>query len=694
VRICAVMRLQDCLENLSPGERAELRARRGIVVDPNKRIDEIEQMARALVAETDLRKSRFPSEVRALMHRLANANGVLSDGANDPGAAALLDLGIAFRLRDSSGKGASGRSGKRMALGALVMPSAFVVQVPPADGDDPRSLRVLLGRAEHEIIALMLQTIIGKPLPVTGPLALQEVWEVLTRPGELAARIEALPPQEARLLDAIERAGSEVVTEELLALDQTPGLYRTASGIAVPKRGAPYMLQRRAMLFPVGADRFVLPSEVSRIVGASRAAERAARRAQLLGTIAADDHAPSRARFSGDPSSVAAAALGMFRAWEVSLREDVAVSRAAIRRVADRLGEREESVALLIALSRSCGLLALTIPEAPKVASLSRVTISEVGTLLRNAYRRGGAWDETRTVPEALRAAGDSSSSVGSLLRAMLFDALEGSARDRWVPVDLLVRIVFEDPRVAGARRIHDRSRRERPGLYRDSLEDAVRVMLTESLPALGLADVAEDGTVVRYRSRDRALGDLNAEPSLSRSTLELPPTCGLAAFLALTDFAEPEQVRGDSGAIQCNVGVGAIARARARGVSATVVTASLEAVGVRAPLTGTLAELVADLGSTFELEAIPASFAIHVAQDELRRALLADPSVRRLLLDVDAGAWLMVKPDVDPARLQARLQRHGVRVQVTAPQRSASEAPPAMESVRPPSIPAARRVG
>jgi hypothetical protein len=688
------MRLQDCLENLSPTERAELRARRGITVDPNKRIDEIEQTARALVAETDLRKSRFPAEVRALLHRLANANGVLADGANDPGAAPLIELGVAYRLRETSSKGTAGRSGKRMALGALVMPSAFVVQVPPADGDDPRALRVLLGRADHEIIALMLQTIVGKPLPVTGPLALQEVWEVLTRPGELASRIETLPPQEARLLDAIERAGSEVITEELLALDQTPGLYRTASGIAVPKRGAPYMLQRRAMLFPVGADRFVLPTEVSRIVGATRAAERAARRAQLLGTIAADDHAPSRARFSSDPSSVAAAALGMLRAWEVSHRDDVAVSRGTIRRVAERLGERDESVALLVALARSCGLLALTTPDAPPVASLGRVTIAELGAMLRAAFRRGGAWDETRLVPEALRAAGDSSSSVGSLLRSMLFDALEGSAKDRWVPVDLLVRIVLEDPRVAGARRIHDRSRRERPGLYRDALEDAVRVMLTESLPALGLADVAEDGTVVRYRPRDRGLSDLAAVPILSRSTLDVPPTCGIAAFLALTDVAEPEQLRGDSGAIQCNVGVAAIARARARGLSAEAVAARLEGVGASAPFSGALAELVADLGSTLEVEAIPASFAVHVPDEALRRTLLADASVRRLLLDVDAGPWLMVKPDVDPTRLQTRLQRHGVHVRLSLPQRSASEAPPAMESVRPPSIPASRRAG
>ena len=37
------MRLQDCLEALTATERAALRTRRGIVLDPNKRIDEVEQ---------------------------------------------------------------------------------------------------------------------------------------------------------------------------------------------------------------------------------------------------------------------------------------------------------------------------------------------------------------------------------------------------------------------------------------------------------------------------------------------------------------------------------------------------------------------------------------------------------------------------------------------------------------------------
>ncbi|MFO0556619.1 MAG: hypothetical protein U0269_01245 [Polyangiales bacterium] len=688
------MRLQDCLEALTASERAALRTRRGIVLDPNKRIDEVEQTARALVAETDLRKSKFPAEVRSLLHRLASSHGVLADGVSDPGAQLLIDLGIAYRVREG-GKGSAARSGKRLALGVLVMPSAFLVQVPLAEGDDPRSLRSLLGRAEHEIIALMLQTVVGKPLPVVGPLALQEVWEVLAKTGELEARIQALPSQEARLLDAIERAGSEVTTDELLALDQTPGLYRTASGIAVPKRGAPYMLQRRALLFPVGVDRFVLPTEVSRIVGASRAQERAERRAHLLATLSSDDHAPSRARFSRDPSPVVVAALGMLRAWDIALRDDVAVPRATIRRIAERLGEREESISLLLALSRSCGLSRLTAPSAMVPQSMTRTQVCEIATLIRNAYRRGGSWDESRQVPEALRAAGDSTSSVGSLLRSMLFDALDDSVRDKWVPVDLLIRLVMEDPRTLGARRIHERARRERAGQFRDSLEDSLRVMLVESLPALGLADVSEDGNAVRYRARERSSVALDAEPTLSRSTLEVPSNTPAYALLALSDCAEPEHVRSDNGAVLFNVGVNAITRARARGLSEKQIVERLEALGLSAPFPGALGELATSLGVTHEVDTIALSAAIRVDDDELRASLLADASLRRMIVEVDAGPWLLVKPDVDAARLHARLQRAGVRSNVVVPSKSNSEPPPPMqESIRPAAAGGTRKGG
>jgi hypothetical protein len=670
------MRLQDALALLSPAEREALRERRRIVLDPRKRIDEIEQTARALVAETDLRHSRFPAEVRMLLARLATANGRLANAATDPGAALLCDLGIAYRaqLEGASGARGAGRTGKRLAAGTLVLPSAFLVQVPPSDGDDPRSLRVCLGFVENDILPSLVATVVGRPLAVTGPLALQEVWEVLSAPGEIAARVGQLTSAEARLLDAIERAGSEVTTEELLALDQTPGLYRTAAGIAVPKRGAPFMLQRRGLLYPIGVDRFVLPTEVSRVVGASRQAERAERRARLLTTLRADDHAPRRARYARDPSLAAGAALAMLRWWEVPLRDDAGAPRGSVRRIAERLGEREETVALLVALCRAAGLGRLLQPDQAAPGSLTGLAVADLGALLRTTYRRGGAWDETRLDPEVARSGvAERATTAAPALRMILLDALEELARDRWVPVDVLVRYALDDPRAAGAARIHERARRERPGMHRDTVEQVLRGMLTESLPAIGLVDVGEDGVAVRLATRE-GTAQVASTASVSRASLEVPSSLPLHHVLELADFAEPDHVRPEGGALVFTMGSGAVARARARGLEPAVVLGRLAAVGVHPPLPTAVSDLIAGLGTAREVALLPVSAALLVEDPGLRAELLGDASVRRMLVDADVGALLLVRADVDATRLQARLARLGVRLQSVASE-SASDA-------------------
>ncbi len=655
------MRLQDCLEALTPKERAALRERRGIVVDPNKRIDEIEQMARSLVAETDLRKTRFPAETRVLLQRFVQTHGVLADGVTESGAQQLMDLGIAFRARDAS-KGSAARSGKRLALGALVLPSCFLVQLALGEGEDSRSLRAMLSRVEHEMINPMVQTITGKPLVITGPLALQEVWEVLRAPGELAARVASLPSAEARLLDGIERGGGEANTQELLALDQTPGVIRSSSTIAIPKRGAPYMLQRRAMLFSVGIDRFVLPSEVANIVGASRAAERSDRRAHLLSALKTEDHAPSKARFARDPGAVTVAALCMLRAWDAPIRDDVAVSRTTLRRCGERLGESDETMALLTALSRA-HFGRLTIPGSTLGPSVNHQCVSDVAVALRESYRRGGSWDETRAVTETMRTTQtDGISSAGAVLRTMLFDALESVAKDLWVPVELFVRYVMEDPRAIGAKKIHDRARRERAGFYEEKLETALQRMLVESLPALGLADVSDDRLAFRYRPKARVAIDMAAQPVLSRTALEVPNSTPLHAIAALADFAEAELVRNETGTISFNVGASAVARARMHELSSDMISDRLEAVGLSEPFVGALRDLLDSLDVEREIDVYEVSAVIHVEDPALLATLQADPTLRRWILNTNTGGWLIFRSDANISRLQARLQRLGIR--------------------------------
>ena len=222
-----------------------------------------------------------------------------------------------------------------------------------------------------------------------------------------------------------------MTTEELLALDQTPGLYRTAAGIAVPKRGAPFMLQRRGFLFQIGVDRFVLPTEVSRVVGASRQAERAVRRSQILASLKNDDFAPRRARLCtralvGSRCGARDAA----RSWDVTIRDDAGrAPRGAMRRIAERLGEREDTIALLVALCRAAGLGRLLAHDAPP-GSLSALTTTDLGALLRSTYRRGGAWDETRIDAEVSRTGfSERGTTAAPALRMILLDALEELAR-------------------------------------------------------------------------------------------------------------------------------------------------------------------------------------------------------------------------------------------------------------------------
>ncbi len=664
------MRLQEALELLGPAGREALRARRGLRLDPRKRLDEVEQTARALVAETDLRHSRFPPEVRLLLARLASVGGTLPGGAEDPGAGLLVDLGIAFRpapeAAPKEGPKARARSrqptvsGPRWVPGALALPSAFLIQVPVGEGEDPRGLRACLSMAEPEIVAPMVTAVLGHPLGATGVLALQEVWEALATPGYLARSVAELPAAEARLLDALERVGGEVTTEELLALDQAPGLYRTQSGIAVPKRGAPYMLQRRGLLFQLGVERFVVPTEVSRIVGGPRQQERAWKRESIHAAVRAEDHVPHRARYARDPGLPAVASLAMLRAWEVAVRPELGVARAALRRVAERLGEPEETITLLVALARAAGIGRLATPLAASSGSL-QLRVCDLGEMLWRTYLQGGAWDESRVEPEVIRSGLVArGTSAAATARQVLLDALDVVARETWATVDAVLHYAAEDPRAVAARRIHDRAIRERPEVFRPTLDDALRAMLVGTLPALGVLDVADDGSAVRMVQRAAAPA---GKAVLGRHTMEVPATTRLDRVLALADVGEPDHVKADAGVIVFTLGVGALARARARGLTGPQVEERLTGAGATAPFPPAVDEVVRGVAASREAAFMAVGGAILAEDPEVRAELRADPGMRRILLDVEAGNLLLVRADVDLARIQARLSRLGVRM-------------------------------
>ena len=96
-----------------------------------------------------------------------------------------------------------------------------------------------------------------------------------------------------------------------------------------------------------------------------------------------------------------------------------------------------------VAIPLVLSALALGCAPPPSAASPAAppgsLQIQELVRLLFQAWRRGGAWDEARSDPEALRVGPENrdSSPVG-VVREMVIEALQVLGEGRWVPWDAL----------------------------------------------------------------------------------------------------------------------------------------------------------------------------------------------------------------------------------------------------------------
>src|SRR4029079_7747059 len=112
------LRLVDILKALPNTELASLVARLGVRIDPAKRLDPPAQIARALVALPELRDpSRLPQASVELLHRLAEAQGVLVVATAPPAVQPLAERGIVFARMEAKGHV------------ELVLPAAYLVQL-------------------------------------------------------------------------------------------------------------------------------------------------------------------------------------------------------------------------------------------------------------------------------------------------------------------------------------------------------------------------------------------------------------------------------------------------------------------------------------------------------------------------------------------------------------------------------------
>jgi hypothetical protein len=670
-----VYHLVDVLRALPDSELDALVHRLGVKIDPAKRLDPPSQMARILVGLPETRDpSRLPAASVELVHRVAEARGSLFVSALPAALEPLLARGLVF---------ARGERGNV----ELVLPTAYLVQLRAWEGEDPRGIRALIAQAPFETASAIAAHYLGRPATPPIALSLEVAWDVLGDPAKLAEEIAKLSATERRVLESVEREGGEADTEELLELEREPLRLRTATGATPSRRGVGFSLERRGLLIPVHPNRHVVPTEVAAIIGAAREAERRAQRDQVRSFVQSDDHAPRRARFAPDPVPLAVGLALTAREAGNEVRPGIGTPKSLIQKLAGRFGRDPGHVALLIALSRAVGLweVAAITPSAPP----GSLAMHELLRLLFLTWRRGGAWDEARVEPEALRVSADArdASPVG-VLREMILEALRELGEGRWLPWTALEQYLSTDPRIPGLARLLRRWA-ERAGVEAvEPLEVARRVAL-ESLPALGMIDLGEDdaaspppakpAVALRLTPRGRALlaeRPLSVDPTKSKfldtHVLRLGPTARVHAVLQIAPFVEVGRA---AEALDLIVAPQTLARALSAGFEADALRQRIEAIApLPESLSRTLVQASVVVGrGTF----VPAAGFLWVEDHNVREMLRTRRPTAELFVDPSPPAGLIIDAGVDLERLSRRCRTIGVEILAEGNVVRARTAPP-----------------
>lgn len=653
-------RLDAILRALPRAELAALVKRMGIRVDENKRIDTPSQAARALAGMPDVRDpSRLPTSSQELLHRVVEAGGSLMVRALPAGVDALVARGILFGRRSEG-------------MIELVLPPAYLVQLPTWDGEDPRCLRALLAQAPFETVSAIASHFLGRPATPPLALSLEMAWETLQDPAQLRDVIEKLAAPERRLLEAIEGVGGEVDTQELLDLEREPMRLRGATGITASRRGLGFALERRALLVPVHPNRHVVPTEVSRIVGEARRRAAESRREEIRAQVLAEDHAPRRATFARDPWPLAIAMAMAARESASDVKPGVGTPRSLIAKLSSRFGVDAETTALLAALSRAVGLWdapALSVASPPGAWPMREVTRALFAT-----WRRGGAWDEARPEREVLRAPPDQrDASAATVLRDVVLDALADLGEGSWLPWSALAGWLASDPRAEGLDRLFRRWA-ERSNLPAPSVGDVARRIALETLPSLGMVDVGiVDATVtgdepacLRLTARARAmLGHARQSPAptpaefVDAHVLRLGSDTTVAHVLALAGLVELGRL--DHG-LDLVLTPAAIGKAISSGVDGDGLRERIEAIA-RMPesLSQTMIRACAVVGrGSF----VASSGFLWVEDQDVREMLRTRRGTADLFVDPSPPGGLLVGDDVDVDRLVRRCRALGVEIE------------------------------
>ncbi len=660
----AARRLDSILRVLPATELHALVERMGIRIDKKKRIDVPAQVARALVRIPDIREpSRLPPVSAELLRRIAEANGSLTVAALPAGIEHLVRRGIVFAKITDFGI-------------ELVLPTAFLVQMKSWEGEDPRCLRALLAEAPFETASAVATHYLGRPSTPPIALSLEAAWEVVGDPNALRAEVDRVSHQERRLLEQIEQVGGEVDTQELMDLEREPMRVRGAYGVAAGRRGAAFSLEKRGFLFPLHPNRYVLATEVATLIGAERRREGEKRREQIRSHVVEEDHLPRRARFSGDPATLAMAMTMAVSEAGVEIKAGVGTPRSLVARLSQRFGREQEPIALLAALSRALGLW-----EAGGVTAASppgSLKLNELSSLLFDTWRRGGAWDEARSDSEMLRVAPEhrDPSPVG-VLREMVLDALLDLGEGRWVPYGALVAYLEDDPRIGGLERLFGRWAR-RVGLAVPAPVQVAERILVESLPTLGVVDLGGadvqtasgsgemTSLAVRLTTRGlRFIGNRMGEGSfpgefVESRRLRVGSGARVADVLSVVPFSE---IGAADPALELDISAAAVSRGLAQGIQAAEMRKCLSAL---APVPPELDDALEQAGTVIgRATLVGAAGFLWVEDPEVRDMLMSAPTLAELFVDPSPPGGLLVSPLVDAERLLRRCRAMGVDIVV-----------------------------
>jgi hypothetical protein len=679
-------RLDHVLRALPERELLGLIRRLGIRIDPQKRIDVPSQVARVLVGQPDVRDpSRLQHASRELLHRVAEAGGLLASPALPAGIEPLMARGILFVRRAEDDTSFE-----------VVLPSAYLVQLPGWQGEDPRSMRALLAQAPFETISAVAAHYLGRPATPPIALALEPAWEVLTDTDKLRDEIERLPLLERRLLEAIDGLGGEVETTELLDLEREPMRLRSAKGVTTTRRGAGFSLEKRALLIPIHPNRHVVPAEVSRIVGAERMRDLELRRTAVRREILDDDHMPHRARFARDSAAFALAVAIAAREASGEVKPNVGTPKSLIVRLSQRFGRSPEAVGTISALSRAIGLWdpgALSTSTPP-----GSILVGDLGRLLFRTWLNGAVWDEARAEPELLRAMQDQRDpSPCNALRRIVIDALLDLREGGWIPYRSFERYVCEDPRGVGLERLFRRWA-ERVGVAEPpQIGDVVRRIVLESLPILGIVDIGEESragmsavtgadgsgiraadvatTAIRLTQRGRELcldltlagrpdapGDrVLAGKFVDGHVLRVGAGSLVGHVLALAPMVEIGRVED---ALDLVLTPAAIAKAIGAGALGDEIRERIE---VLATLPDSLSQILVQASIVVGKGTLVATGGFLWVDDaDVRELLRTRRATADMFVDPSPPGGLLVHPQVEPERLVRRCRGLGVEVEVT----------------------------